>query len=244
MKRKKTLYFDAPDGISGDMTLGALIDLGADVRKIRHTLDTLVPNQYELIPQPFERKGVSGVNLDVIVPEDGQPLRNYADICAMIENSTIPQRAKSYALSIFSAIAQAEGAVHGIPKEQVVFHETGAMDSIVDVVGTAIAIDLLDAETFYCSEVHDGSGNIICRHGTIPVPVPAVVEMARDCAIPIVIEKDVNTEMITPTGYGILKGLGVRYAPKCSAQAEKIGIGFGKRETGRIGALRIGAVDN
>ena len=157
----------------------------------------------------------------------------------MIEGSGIPARAKGYALAIFDVIAEAEAAVHRVSKDDVAFHEVGAMDSIIDIVGTAIAVDLLGVSGFYCSALHDGSGTIECRHGVIPTPVPAVMEMAKGRGIPIVIDSDVNTEMITPTGFGIIVGLGAKFEPKLGIVPEKTGYGFGKRDTGRLGALRI-----
>jgi uncharacterized protein (DUF111 family) len=157
----------------------------------------------------------------------------------MIQSSGLTARAKTYALSIFSVIADGEAAVHGTAKEEIAFHEVGAMDSIIDIVGTAIAVDLLGAEAFFCGALHDGSGTILCRHGVIPVPVPAVMEMARGARIPIVIDEDVKTEMITPTGLGIIKGLGAVFDPHLGIVPEKVGYGFGKRETGRLGAVRV-----
>ena len=289
---KKILYFEAPDGISGDMTLGALIDLGADVKAIRQELDKFVQDEYALIPHSFERNGIHGVNLEVIVSEkagtaeDGTDEKNkpsglgdlvhefnyadetdhelglgdrvheyeyfagghithsytrrsYKDIREMILASGISRTSKTYALEIFDTIAKAEAAVHQIKLENVQFHEVGAMDSIIDIVGTAIAVDLLGEVDVYCSAVHDGSGTIISRHGVIPVPVPAVMEMAKDTDIPIVIDDEVRTEMITPTGFGIIKGLKAKFEPSLGIFPEKTGYGFGKRNTGRLGAVRV-----
>jgi len=157
----------------------------------------------------------------------------------MIEGSGISQKAKTYALAIFDAIAEAEAAVHGISKEKVAFHEVGAMDSIIDIVGTAIAVDILGVSEFYCSAPRDGSGTITCQHGLIPVPVPAVMKMAEGANIPIVIDSKVSTEMITPTGFGIIKGLGAKFEPCFGILPEKTGYGFGKRDTGRFGAVRL-----
>jgi uncharacterized protein (DUF111 family) len=120
----------------------------------------------------------------------------------------------------------------------VVFHEVGAVDSIVDIVGAAICVDLLRVDEVYCSPVHDGSGFINCRHGLIPVPVPAVMEMLKGSGISIVGE-DVNTEMVTPTGFGILKGLGAKCARLPEIRVSDVGYGFGKRDTGRFNALRV-----
>ena len=303
----KILYFDAPDGISGDMTLGALIDLGVDVNLIRAELDKFVHNEYMVVPHKFERNGIHGINLEVIVAEDahdevdehglgdhvhefnyaeeepgaeenvglgdlvhefnyvdnadenegledhvheydyfagGSEMkvhvhRYYRDIRAMILASGISKVAKTYALAIFDEIAKAEATVHQVAVEDVQFHEVGAMDSIIDIVGTAIAIDLLGDVEFFCSAIHDGSGTIVCRHGIIPIPVPAVLEMAKGTNIPIVIDGDVRTEMITPTGFGIIKGLCAKFEPKLGIIPEKTGYGFGKRDTGRLGAVRV-----
>ena len=246
----RILYIEAPDGISGDMTLGALIDLGADAGDITRELDKIIPGEYSLVPRPFERSGIRGVNLDVIVnkTQGTSPFvssssvhdhRHYSDIKKMIGESGITERAKGYALAIFDVIAEAEAAVHGIEKGKVAFHEVGAMDSIIDIVGTAIAVDILGVTEFYCSAPRDGSGTITCQHGLIPVPVPAVMKMAEGAGIPIVIEADVDTEMITPTGFGIIKGLGAKFESHLGLVPEKTGYGFGKRDTGRFGAVRL-----
>ena len=307
MMGNKILYFEAPDGISGDMVLGALIDMGADLEAIREELDKFVKGEYALIPHEYERHGLNGTNLEVFVAEEpdtdeeehglgdlvhefnydhtvyeeeleeglgdlvhefnysspsGDDLslgdhvheydffsggshhksyvhRYYRDIRGMILSSGISKVAKTYALAIFDEIASAEAAVHNVKTENVQFHEIGAMDSIIDIVGTAIAIELWGNVEIYCSAVHDGSGTIVSRHGIIPVPVPAVMEMAKGTDIPIVIEHDIRTEMVTPTGFGILKGLQAKFEPRLGIIPDKIGYGFGKRNTGRIGAVRV-----
>ena len=237
----KILYIEAPDGISGDMTLGALIDLGVSVKEISKELDKIIPGGYSLDPRPFGRNGIHGINLDVIVTEetDGHSHRHYSSIKSMITGSGISERAKIYAIAIFDVIAEAEAAVHQISMEKVAFHEVGAMDSIIDIVGTAIAVDILGVTEFYCSAPRDGSGTINCQHGLIPVPVPAVMKMAEGSGIPIVIESDVPTEMITPTGFGIIKGLGAKFEPSFGIMPDRVGYGFGKRDTGRFGAVRV-----
>ena len=270
MMAEKILYIEAPDGISGDMTLGALIDLGVGVSDITRELDKIIPGEYSLVPRPFERNGINGINLDVIVgdineagtgasrdhlggekempagsprlpatPHISHGHRHYSDIKQMIEGSGISYGAKRNALAIFDVIAEAEAAVHGIGKDKVAFHEVGAMDSIIDIVGTAIAVDILGVTDFYCSAPHDGSGTIECQHGLIPVPAPAVMKMAEGAGVPIIIESEVDTEMITPTGFGIIKGLGTKFEPKLGILPEKTGYGFGKRDTGRLGAVRV-----
>jgi len=157
----------------------------------------------------------------------------------MIEGSGITEGAKRYAIAIFDVIAEAEAAVHGVLKNDVAFHEVGALDSIIDIVGVAIAVDILGISEFYCSAPHDGSGAITCQHGIIPVPVPAVMKMAEGAGVPLIIDSDVCTEMITPTGFGIIKGLGAIFSPCLGILPEKAGYGFGKRDTGRLGAVRL-----
>jgi uncharacterized protein (DUF111 family) len=239
------------------MVLGALLDIGADVADIKRELDKFVQEEYDLIPHLFSRNGIHGINLDVLINEPKEHYthghsdehehmhvhehehRQYREIKRMIEDSGISEKAKGYACDIFAVIAEAEAAVHRMSTEEVAFHEVGAMDSIIDIVGTAVAIDLIGVDDFYCSAPHDGSGTIHCRHGLIPVPAPAVMEMAKNANIPIIIEGDVQSEMITPTGFGIIKGLGARFEPHLGIVPEKTGYGFGKRDTGRTGAVRI-----
>jgi len=292
----KILYIEAPDGISGDMVLGALIDLGIDPDVIRQELDKFVQGEYALLPHKFERNGIHGINLEVLAADDPEEYshghshensndhshglgdlvhefnyaqedevpsehglgdhvheydffsgsssvkyahRLYKEIRGMILASGISKTAKTYALAIFDEIASAEAAVHKVNKEDVGFHEVGAMDSIIDIVGTAVAIEQLGDVDIYCSAVRDGSGMIMSRHGIIPVPVPAVMEMAKGADIPIIIESDVKTEMVTPTGFGIIKGLRAKFEPGLGIIPEKTGYGFGKRDTGRIGAVRV-----
>jgi uncharacterized protein (DUF111 family) len=156
----------------------------------------------------------------------------------MIDNSDLSANAKRMARDIFAVIAQAEAAVHNRKPEHVTFHEVGAVDSVLDIAGTAVAIDILGVDKILCGPVHDGQGFIKCQHGVIPVPVPAVMEMLKLSDIPLVIETDVKTEMVTPTGFGILEGLKAEFRPTVGILPEKVGYGFGKRDTGRFGAVR------
>jgi uncharacterized protein (DUF111 family) len=303
---RKILYFDCAAGISGDMTLGALLHLGADFGRLKGELSKLGVGGYELIKGKGQMNGIVGVNLDVAItggapggdggpgqgcgpghdsghaashsrspgdagghshshgpgdagghghshgpgdagghshshgPGDagGHSHSSFKSISEMIKGSALGDRVKRMSLSVFAAIAQAEAAVHGMAVGDVVFHEVGAVDSIVDIVGTAICIDDLGAERIMCSPVHDGHGTIMCRHGMIPVPVPAVAEMLKGSGISIVGE-DVATEMVTPTGLGILKGLGAECALIPEMRVLGVGYGFGKRDTGRFNALRV-----
>lgn len=239
---RKFLYFDCFSGISGDMALGALIHLGADPEKIKEGLALLELDGYELISGPRESSGITGVDIRVLLDEgvrkDEHHHRSYTDICRLIEGSQLKEAVKEMALEIFRVIGEAESRIHGLPLEEVCFHEVGAADSIVDIVGTAIAVDLLGVEAVYCSPVHDGKGFVQCRHGQIPVPVPAVMELLKESGIRLV-QEDVDTEMVTPTGLGILKGLKASCGTMPEARIIAAGYGFGKRNTGRFNALRV-----
>ena len=137
---------------------------------------------------------------------------------------------KQLSKKIFGEIARAEAKVHNKPISDVHFHEVGAVDSIVDIVGAAICIDLLNVDRIYSSPLHDGTGFIECQHGKLPVPVPAVMEMLTESNIPYIVE-DINTELITPTGIGIIKTIASGFGAMPPMTVDRVGYGSGKRET-------------
>ncbi|MDR1135911.1 MAG: LarC family nickel insertion protein [Clostridiales Family XIII bacterium] len=259
----KVLYFDCSAGISGDMTLGALVHLGADFEALKAELKKLKIAGYDIVKKKDAMSGIQGLNLDVLIFGEGDDgcdhvhasgghddrgtdhihaaehaHGSFREIRELIETSSLNAGVKKTAVDIFTVIAEAEAAVHDMPLEDVVFHEVGALDSIIDIVGAAICIDMLAPEEIMCSAVHDGHGSIECRHGIIPAPVPAVLEMLKGSEIRIVGE-DVGTEMVTPTGLGILKGLKAKCALLPEMNVTGVGYGFGKRDTGRFRALRV-----
>ena len=266
----KILYLDCTSGISGDMTLAALLDLGVDKEYLLAELKKLNVDGYEIIIQKKERHSILMMDVDVKLtelenetahahhhnyePEQGgdheynhnhghchsHGERNLDSINKIIDESGITQKAKEMSKRIFKEIATAEARVHGKPVEDVHFHEVGAIDSIVDIVGVAVCVDALNPDKIYASTLHDGHGFIQCRHGLLPVPVPAVAAMLEGTEIPV-IQDDVSTEMITPTGMGIVKCLAEEYMRLPAMKIEKIGYGLGKRETGRFGAVRAQA---
>ncbi|MDR0356985.1 MAG: LarC family nickel insertion protein [Clostridiales Family XIII bacterium] len=239
---KRALYFECGAGISGDMALGALIHLGADAEAVKAELLKMDIGSFDLIPNCISKNGIRGVELDVIIRDeslrDAHAHVTYRHIKALIEGSGLSDNAKRMATNIFAVIGAAEAAVHGKNLDEVAFHEVGAPDSVIDIVGTAVAVDMMGVDRICCGPVHDGCGFIECRHGIIPVPVPAVMEMLKRSDIPLVIETDVTTEMVTPTGFGILEGLKAEFLPTFGVRPERIGYGFGKRDTGRFGAVR------
>lgn len=239
----KALYLDCTSGISGDMTLAALLDLGVDKEFLIAELKKLNVNGYEIVIQKKDRHSIQMMDVDVQLTgmehdhHHGSGERNLETIIRIIDASEISEKAKTISKRIFREIAQAEAKVHGKSIEDVHFHEVGAIDSIVDIVGVAICIAALDLGVIYSSPLHDGKGFIRCRHGLLPVPVPAVMAMLEGTDIPVV-QDDVDTELITPTGMGIVKCLAEDFIKMPAMKIEKIGYGLGKRETGRFGAVR------
>ncbi len=264
----KVLYFDCFSGISGDMTLGALLDLGVDEQLLRKELNKLKLAGYKLAIGKSIKNGITGMDVNVILTNDeknhhdhsdnhnhehghtthnsghnhshshAHHARNLKDIETLIDVSGISQGVKDFSKKVFREIAAAEAKVHDKDIYEVHFHEVGAVDSIVDIVGTAICLDLLGVDRVYASKLHDGHGFIKCQHGTIPVPVPAVMEMLSGSGIPL-IQTDINTELVTPTGMGIIKCLSSGFGSIPQMSVDKVGYGMGKRETGGFNALRL-----
>lgn len=264
---EKILYFDCFAGISGDMCIGALVDLGLDPSAVEDEIRKLGIKGYDLEIKKISRYSIYGTDVKVTLSGDSECIhehsheearghshdeardhghshhhnekeRSLADICHIINSSGISKKAKELSVAIFTEIAKAEAAVHGKNIEEVHFHEVGAIDSIVDIVGTAVCIDMLKPDRIYCSPVHEGQGFIRCRHGILPVPVPAVIKMLGGSGISIVTE-DIQAELVTPTGFGILKTVSEGCGKMPELLVESVGYGFGKTETGRLNALRV-----
>ncbi|MCG9966797.1 nickel pincer cofactor biosynthesis protein LarC [Pelotomaculum terephthalicicum JT] len=237
----KVLYFDCFSGISGDMTLGALIDLGIDVELFKGELHKLNLTGYEITIQKKVKHGIAGTDIEINASKDhAHSSRNLRDIEMLIDSSGLNEQVKCFSRKVFREIAGAEAKVHNKSIDEVHFHEVGAVDSIVDIVGTSICLDLLGAQKVFSSPLHEGQGFIECLHGMLPVPVPAVMEMLAGGRIPIpVITENINTELVTPTGIGIIKCLASGFGSMPAMIIQKVGYGMGKRETGRLNAMRI-----
>lgn len=278
----RTLYLDAFSGISGDMFLGALLDLGLDFDQLKAELAKLHVHGYELTRERLAKSSIYGTSFDVQV-EGGKDhgfvehphhhahadvdhdhahdhghadhvhadhdhaehhhhhgeARHLTDILALIDASDLSDHVKGHAKAIFTEIAQAEATVHHMPLADVHFHEVGALDSIVDIVGCCVALELMDIDEVMSSPLSDGSGFINVAHGQMPVPVPAVMQMRVGSRIPIQQRLDIHTELITPTGMGIVKTMVKDFGPLPEdATPLKVGYGFGQRDTGGFNALR------
>jgi uncharacterized protein (TIGR00299 family) protein len=232
----KTLYFDCFAGISGDMALAALIDAGADPEKILSVLSTLPVTGYKLSWQKIKRNGLAATQASVKTSEDHHH-RGLPEILEIIEAGGLSERARNCAARIFRRLAEAEAEAHGVSVEKVHFHEVGAVDAIVDIVGTAVAADLLDADLFISSPVRVGFGTVRCAHGVYPIPAPGTAALLR--GVPTY-AGEFEGEWTTPTGAAILTALCARFEPQPEMRVERIGYGAGSREhTSLANLLRI-----
>ncbi|MGA9451149.1 MAG: LarC family nickel insertion protein, partial [Verrucomicrobiia bacterium] len=244
----KTLYLDLVSGISGDMFLGALIDLGVDVVKLERELKKLELDGYHLHLAREQKSGVAGVKLDVHLEEGrraegegrandrvhrhchGHDLnRNFAGIKKLITGSKLSPWVRKTAVAVFQRIADAEGKIHGLPPERVHFHEVGATDSIVDIVGACIALEMLGKPRVLASPVVEGVGWIDCAHGRFPVPAPATLAILGSRGIGVT-QCEEPHELVTPTGAALLAEFVESFGPMLGLVASKTGFGLGTRE--------------
>ena len=198
-------YFDCFSGVSGDMTLGALLACGADETELRERLGALNVPGYELHIRRVTRQGITATDVDVhlIEAEQGHG-RHLSDIAAILESSALPPGVRQKALAIFTRLADAEAKIHGTTREQIHFHEVGAVDAIVDIVGSCLLLDMLGVERVVTSSIPCGHGTIKCQHGIMPVPAPATMELLRGFPVHSV---DIKGELVTPTGAALLTTL-------------------------------------
>lgn len=230
-----TAYFDCFSGIAGDMILGAFIDLGLDVDHFKKEIAKLSLTGYEIQCKRMRKKDYNAMDVNVIV-KDKQPHRTYIDIKKLIETSDLTDRVKKISIDIFFNLAKAESKVHNVTIETVHFHEIGAVDSIIDIVGTAIALDFFDIQEVYCSSLPLGSGFVYCDHGKISIPAPATKELL--VGIPTY-TLDSGHEMVTPTGAAVVKTICSDFKEKPCFLNEKIGYGSGKIKSKQPGVLKI-----
>ena len=259
--REKILYFDCSAGISGDMTLGALIDLGADKNAFLTELEKLHLEGYEIAFETTQRNAITATHVNVILTgqdqahdhthihehihdhghthehdhehhshdhERGHFHRSFRDIRQMIQNSELSKEVKDLSLRIFTRVARAEAKVHHKDIEEVQFHEVGAVDSIVDIVGSAILITMLKPDRICASVVQDGHGFVHCQHGMLSVPVPAVCEIFAESDA-LIRQIDVDTELVTPTGAAIISELADSFGTMPVMTIDKMGWGAGTK---------------
>lgn len=223
----RVLYYDCFSGISGDMNLGAMLDLGIDISFLRAELGKLKLEGWELLAESSQRHGITGTKVSVRQTRHEHAHRHLDDIEKIINGSALSTDVKDLSMKIFMKIAGAEAEVHGIPVDHVHFHEVGAVDSIVDVVGAAICYTALGVDTVHVSEVELGSGFVDCDHGRLPVPAPATSEIVK--GIPVKLG-GVDFEATTPTGAAILTTLGTKFGTGPELTISKTGYGIGHKE--------------
>ncbi len=223
----RTIYFDCFAGISGDMTLGALVDAGADARALTERIALLGVDGYEIGFEKVDRSGISATRAIVRLTKDEKQHRHLSHIEKLIGGSQLNDSVKERALKIFRRLGEAEARVHDVPVERIHFHEVGAVDAIVDVVGACIGFELLGVERFAASALHVGSGTVEMEHGRFPVPPPAVAELLKGAPI---YSTDIKGELVTPTGAAILATLCEEFGALPRMRVEATGYGAGTRE--------------
>ena len=245
------LYIEGAAGISGDMTVGALLSLGASQERLKEVLDSLkLGDEFSYVISEKASYGIAGTDFDVILPhrhhhhEHGHhhhhhhEHRNLADVEAIIDRGEMSDRARALAKRAFRFVAEAEAKAHGKPLDEVHFHEVGAIDSIVDIVSAAVLFDDLGETECVVTGLTEGSGTVMCAHGELPVPVPAVLNIAAATGVPLRVS-DVKGECVTPTGIALAAAFRTREALPAAYRVKGVGIGLGKRDYGRPAILRI-----
>jgi uncharacterized protein (TIGR00299 family) protein len=234
----KIAYFDCFSGASGDMILGALLDAGLPLEHLKTELGKLGLSHYDIRKTSVVKNGISGSQAVVHVEQDHHEHhhRHLADITAIIENSAVNAVVKRDSIRIFRRLAEAEAKVHNTTLESIHFHEVGAMDAIIDVVGSVIGLNFLGIDTIICSPLHVGSGTVECAHGTLPVPAPATAELIRGKPV---YATGVEGELLTPTGAAVLTTLADDFGPLPPMTVECIGHGAGTADRSIANMLRL-----
>ncbi len=234
----KIAYFDAFSGISGDMTIGAFIDAGIDFEEFKNEIQKLNLKNFDVKIKKITRHGINATKFDVVIKEDREAHRNLSEIFEIIDKSNLSDFVKKTSQKIFTTLAQAEAKIHNVAIDDVHFHEVGAVDSIVDIVGTAICIEKFGIEKIFVSKIPLGSGGFVqTQHGKMPVPSPATVEILKN--FPVILT-DVSFELTTPTGSAIVATLAEYGLEKETIKISAIGYGAGQFEIpDRPNLLRI-----
>ena len=246
------LYIEGATGISGDMTVGALLSLGASQERLKEVLDSLkLGDEFSYVISEKASYGIAGTDFDVILPhrhhhhEHGHhhhhhhhEHRNLVDVESIIDRGEMSDRARALAKRAFRFVAEAEAKAHGKPLGEVHFHEVGAIDSIVDIVSAAVLFDDLGETECVVTGLTEGSGTVMCAHGELPVPVPAVLNIAAATGVPLRVS-DTKGECVTPTGIALAAAFRTRETLPAAYRVKGVGIGLGKRDYGRPAILRI-----
>ena len=225
-------YFDCFAGASGDMILASMLDAGLDERFLVSRIKLLGLEGVELKVERKHRSGIGAAGFEVLAPPQKHH-RNLADIRAIISQSGISESARDRAIAIFEKLACVEGAIHGKKADEITFHEIGAVDSIVDIVGVCVGVEALGIEKAYCSQFSVGSGSIECAHGILPAPSPATTALLQEAGAAVV-GKSAGAELLTPTGAAILTNLCEDFGAMPAMRIESVGYGAGSRQFGEF----------
>lgn len=231
----KIAFFDAFAGISGDMVLGALLDVGVPLDYLTDELDKLPLTNYELRAKEVIRGGLKATKVSIKAEEKGV-VRTWPNVRTIIESSSLNKEIKKKAQDVFLKLAEAESKIHRKSVDQVHFHEVGATDSIVDIVGAVIGMGYLKVGKVYASEIATGMGFTRTRHGTLPIPAPATLEILKN--VPVY-SGNVNSELTTPTGAAIIKTYATDFGPLLPVNVEEVGYGAGAQELDIPNVLRL-----
>jgi len=228
-------YFDCFSGIAGDMILGALLDLGLNETVLKKELKKLPLTGYDIIIKKVELNHISATDVTIVVTKD-QHHRSLSDINDILNRSSLKPQVKKLSQNIFYNLGKAEARIHNVDIEEVHFHEVGAVDSIVDIVGSVIGVTLLGIDTIICSPLPLGHGFVSCEHGLLPLPAPATVELLK--GIPVyTVER--YQETVTPTGAAVMTTLASRFGEMPSMKITHIGYGSGKIPSNYPSLLRV-----
>src|SRR5205085_1744121 len=222
----RTLYFDCFAGASGDMILGALIGVRVDQRELKEQLSLLNVSGYEISFETVDRSGISATRALVHTAHE-HAHRHLSHILKIINGSRLKDSVKERASLVFKRLGEAEARIHNVPVERIHFHEVGALDAIIDVVGACVGFELLGVERFVCSELHVGSGMVEMAHGRFPIPPPAVAELLKNATV---YSSDIKGELVTPTGAAIISTVCQEFGPLPKMKIARTGYGAGTRE--------------
>ncbi len=231
----KTAYFDCFAGIAGDMVLGALVDLGLDIEKLKAELQKLNVSGWDITAEKVKKKGIAGTHVTVVT-EEQKAHRHLHHITDIINNSALSDSVKDKSTAIFSNLAEAEAKVHDTTIDKIHFHEVGALDAIVDIVGTVVGLELLGIGKISSSPIVTGYGFVDCEHGKMPVPAPATAELLKD--VPSY-AGEISKELTTPTGAAIITTLGTFFGARPQMKIERVGYGAGTRDLEIPNLLRV-----
>lgn len=236
MNTERILYFHCFSGVSGDMVIGSLLDTAlTDLSYLESELNTLEMTGYELEAKKILRAGISGTGFKVVDKGSPQPMRTLSDLLKIVEDSGVSHGVKEKASEVLTNLARAESRVHQIPLDEVHFHEIGAVDTVVDILGTLILLDKLSIDRVVSSPLNTGTGFVECSHGKLPVPAPATMELLR--GVPVY-SSGVQHELVTPTGAALLTTLSSSFGEMPGGKIVSTGYGAGQRDLEHPNLLR------